>query len=125
MTCGFYGLGVRSLSRLGIIWRLMSAPPIVATLEQHGHRLTAPRKAVAKLINGKHGHFTAADLLADASARRLPIGRATLFRNLELLTELDVLERLDLPSGEHAYVACEPEHHHHVVCRNCGQSVEV
>ncbi|MEP7159215.1 MAG: transcriptional repressor, partial [Chloroflexota bacterium] len=32
----------------------------------------------------------------------------------------------DLPRGEHAYVACAPEeHHHHVVCRNCGKSVEV
>lgn len=90
-----------------------------------GHRLTAPRRKVADLIAARRGHFTAADLLADAKHRRQPIGRATVFRNLELLTELGALERLDLPSGEHAYVACEPEHHHHVVCRSCGRSVEV
>ena len=91
-----------------------------------GRRLTGPRQAVAQLIAHRRGHFTAADLLADAQVARLRVGRATVFRTLELLTEVEALERLDLPSGEHAYVACEPEqHHHHVVCRLCGKSVEV
>ena len=53
------------------------------------------------------------------------IGRATIFRALELLTELKLLERLDLPEGEHAYVTCEPSHHHHVVCSTCGRAREV
>jgi Fur family ferric uptake transcriptional regulator len=54
------------------------------------------------------------------------LGRATIFRNLDLLADLDALERLDLPSGDHAYVTCAPEqHHHHVVCRSCGRSVDV
>jgi Fur family ferric uptake transcriptional regulator len=54
------------------------------------------------------------------------IGRATVFRTLDLLASNGALERIDLPDGEHAYVACAPkEHHHHVVCRNCGKSTEV
>lgn len=89
-------------------------------------RETAPRRAVAALIANRHGHFTAADLIADARLSNVPIGRATVFRTLDLLAEQGSLERLDLPSGEHAYVACAPqEHHHHVVCRNCAKSVEV
>lgn len=98
----------------------------VAAVAEAGHRVTKPRKVVAQLIASRHGHFTSAELLADARSRRLPLGRATLFRALDLFTELGALERLDLPTGEHAYVACEPEqHHHHVVCRACGRSVEV
>lgn len=78
------------------------------------------------LISAREGHFRAADLLELARQRQLPVGRATVFRTLELLTEIGALERLDLPGGEHAYVACEPEqHHHHVVCRSCGTAVEV
>jgi len=89
-------------------------------------RETAPRRAVSALIAERNGHFTAADLLTDAKRRGLKIGRATVFRTLDLLAEQGALERLDLPSGEHAYVACAPkEHHHHVVCRVCGASVEV
>jgi Fur family ferric uptake transcriptional regulator len=48
-----------------------------------------------------------------------------LFRALDLLVELGVVERLDLPSGEHAYVECAPVHHHHVVCSRCGRAAEV
>jgi Fur family ferric uptake transcriptional regulator len=94
-------------------------------LANAGVRLTAPRRALAELIAARPDHFTAADLLADARRRRVRVGRASVFRTLDLLVELGTLERLDLPSGEHAYVVCEPEHHHHVVCRNCGRSSEV
>src|SRR4051794_39053946 len=89
-------------------------------------RATAPRRAIADLISARQGHFTAADLLADAESNKVRVGRATIFRTLDLLTEQGALERLDLPTGGHAYVACAPqEHHHHVVCRNCGASAEV
>jgi Fur family ferric uptake transcriptional regulator len=77
------------------------------------------------LISGRQGHFTAADLITDAHDRSLGIGRATIFRSLELLAELQLLEHIDLPSGDHAYVACEPVHHHHVVCSRCGRTTEV
>jgi Fe2+ or Zn2+ uptake regulation protein len=96
-----------------------------AALGRAGYRLTGPRRAVAELIAARDGHFTAADLVAEAGRRRLGIGRATVFRSLDLLIELGVVERLDLPSGDHAYVACEPSHHHHVVCSGCGRAVEI
>jgi Fur family ferric uptake transcriptional regulator len=89
-------------------------------------RATAPRRAIATLIARRHGHFTAAELLDDARQREVRVGRATVFRTLDLLATRGQLERIDLPSGEHAYVACAPqEHHHHVVCRHCGKSAEV
>jgi Fur family ferric uptake transcriptional regulator len=100
-------------------------PAFHRRLEATGERLTGPRRAVADLIARREGHFTAADLVADASGRQPAIGRATIFRTLELLTGLGLLERLDLPTGEHAYVACEPRHHHHVVCDGCGRTAEV
>lgn len=97
----------------------------LGAFEQAGYRLTGPRRAVADLIAAREGHFTAADLVAEGIARRLGIGRATIFRALDVLLELGVLERLDLPSGEHAYVRCEPIHHHHVICSNCGRATEI
>lgn len=98
---------------------------LLAAVASTGHRLTEPRREVASLVADRSGHFTAADLLADAAERGLGTGRATVFRALELFTELGVVERLDLPGGEHAYVRCDPVHHHHVVCESCGRSVEV
>ena len=72
---------------------------------------------MARLIAAQPGHFTAADLVAAARRQDLGVGRATIFRTLELLSEVGVIERIDLPSGDHAYVACEPAHHHHVAQR--------
>lgn len=104
----------------------MTEPTTVqAALDDAGYRRTGARRSIADLIASRRGAFTAADLVEDARARRLRIGRATIFRTLDVLADLHAVERLDLPTGEHAYVACEPVHHHHVVCSDCGASRDV
>ena len=99
--------------------------PIVNALDLADYRLTAPRRAVADLITEYDGHFTASELEEAARRRRLGLSRATLFRALDLLAELNVVERVDLPNGEHAYVPCARAHHHHVICSRCGRTTEV
>jgi|RhiMethySRZTD1v2_1073278.scaffolds.fasta_scaffold1388759_1 Fur family transcriptional regulator, ferric uptake regulator len=99
--------------------------PLLVALDSAGLRLTEARRTVATLIADRDGPFTAADLLADARRRRVDIGRATVFRALDAFSELNVVERLDLPNGEHAYVGCDPAHHHHVVCERCGRTTEI
>ena len=94
-------------------------------LEEAGERLTEPRRAVAELVAGRDGHFTAAELVEDARERDPGIGRATIFRALDLFASLGLVERVDLPGGEHAYVACESVHHHHAICTGCGRSLDV
>ena len=103
----------------------MAPDPFVDALGRAGLRVTEPRRVVGTLIASRPSHFTAADLEGEARRRRVRIGRATVFRALELFTQLGVVERLDLPNGEHAYVQCEPAHHHHVVCARCGASRDV
>jgi len=85
----------------------MIRPPSELALGAAGYRLTGPRRAVADLIAARDGYFTAADLLADARARRLGIGRATVFRALEVLVELGAVERID------------------VVCSRCGRASDI
>jgi Fe2+ or Zn2+ uptake regulation protein len=98
---------------------------IVVALDRAGYRLTEPRRAVAELVAGRAGHFTAADLVADAHRRHVAIGRATIFRTLDVFATLGLVERVDLPGGEHAYVACDPVHHHHAICTSCGGSLDI
>ncbi len=104
---------------------MTSTQELVESIDRAGHRLTAPRRAVAELVAAREGHFTAADLVTDARRARTGIGRATVFRTLELFTELGLVERVDLPNGDHAYVACEAVHHHHAICTSCGRSFDV
>lgn len=103
----------------------METSSLTNVLDRAGFRLTEPRRVVTDLIARRQGHFTASELVDEVRARRVGVGRATIFRTLELLEELGALERLDLPSGEHAYVRCQRAHHHHVVCSNCGRATEI
>ena len=104
---------------------MTAAEALVAALDDAGYRLTEPRRAVADLVAAREGHFTAADLVDDARRRRLRIGRATIFRALDVFADLRLVERIDLPDGDHAYVGCDPVHHHHAICTRCGRSQDI
>jgi Fur family ferric uptake transcriptional regulator len=101
---------------------MAEATEIVGAFEGGGYRITSPRRALAALIADRAGYFTADDLLVESRRRRLGVTRATVFRSLDVLADLGVVERLDIPDGTHAFVACEPAHHHHVVCSSCGRT---
>ena len=99
---------------------------IIRALQRSGYQATPNRRLVAQLVASTDGHFTASDLLDRGRRERVNIGRATVFRALDLLASLRVVERLDLPSGTHAYVLCDPDqHHHHLICSSCGRSEDV
>jgi Fur family ferric uptake transcriptional regulator len=104
---------------------MVDSVPLLRALERAGYRMTEPRRAVAQLVADQPGHFTAATLVTDARSRRIGVGRATIFRTLDVLSELGLVERVDLPSGEHAYIACTPYHHHHLICSRCGRTAEI
>ncbi len=105
---------------------MTATEPLTDALGAAGYRLTEPRRLVAELVAERSGYFAANDLIAEAQERDLGIGRATIFRALDLFTELELLERVDLPNGDHAYVPCLPGyHHHHVICQRCARVTEV
>lgn len=104
---------------------MVEATPFLDAMQRAGYRLTEPRRELAQLIADRNGHFAAADLVTEAKDRGVGVGRATVFRTLDVLTEVGVVERIELPSGEHAYITCEPLHHHHVICSGCGRSREI
>ena len=89
-----------------------------------GHRITEPRRAVLSFIAAQGGPFTAADVIETFKA--VPsVGRATVFRTLELLTELQILEKVHREASGasgYSYVLCglTDTHHHHTVCTRCG-----
>jgi len=99
--------------------------PWTDALDDAGYFVTEPRRVVAEMVADRDCHFTANELVDEAKRARLGVGRATVFRALELFEQLGLVERLDLPSGDHAYVVCQPAHHHHVICTACGRSADV
>ncbi|MBK9344267.1 MAG: transcriptional repressor [Dehalococcoidia bacterium] len=89
-------------------------------LETIGFRSTAPRRAVLSAIQNAPGPFTIEDLLAELPS----VGRATVFRTIKLLQELELVCRVPLEDGTARYQLSEGGHHHHLVCRTCGAVAE-
>jgi Fur family transcriptional regulator, ferric uptake regulator len=96
-----------------------TAEHVLDALFDHGYRLTTPRRAVVAAVLRRKRPFTAEQLVEELPA----IGRATVYRTLEILASIDVLTRLLQPGGHPAYVVGQPGHRHHLVCSECGSVV--
>lgn len=85
-----------------------------------GFRTGAARRQVIELLDGEHCALTALEIDA-----RLPkVGRATVYRTLEQLEELELVHRVDVGGESSAYERNDPTgHHHHMVCVRCGRLV--
>jgi len=91
---------------------------VIEKLEERGHRLTPPRLAVLAEVANAGDQFSAEEILQRLRGRG--IGRATIFRALKLLVELDILCRVLLDDGTLRYRWSRRGHHHHLVCTDCG-----
>ena len=90
-----------------------------------GERVTRQRLLVADAL-AAHGRQITAQDLYDRLRRREPrLGRATVFRTLEALVAAGVARRLEQDGHVYGYVACRPEHHHHLACDRCGRVEEI
>ena len=103
-----------------------SHPPaheVNGVLAEHGYRMTAPRRAVVDAVLGHGRPFTAEQIVTELRDHAPGIGRATVYRTLEILASVDVLTRFLQADGRPAYIVGVPGHRHHLVCSDCGAVV--
>ncbi len=98
---------------------------LIENLRQNGHRLTPQREMILAVICESGGHFTADDILQRAHARYPYLNKSAVYRTLELLTRLGVLNQTDFGQGHVEYELHQHPHHHHLLCRRCGKRTEV
>ena len=91
-----------------------------------GVRTTRQRTAVAELLGRVDGFKSAQDLHDLLRAGGASVGLTTVYRHLQALADAGQVDVLRNDDGEAVYRRCPTEaHHHHLVCRTCGRSVEV
>jgi Fur family ferric uptake transcriptional regulator len=94
-------------------------------LQAAGHRSSAPRAAVLELIGRQECVLSARQIADELRASGRAVGVATVYRTLEVLEGLRLVQRLDVGGGESArYEPALPggeHHHHHIVCDECGR----
>ena len=98
---------------------------IVDRLRAGGGRVTAPRRAVVQaMVDSPSHHLTAAEVLAAVRADDRDFYESTVYRTLDRLVEVGVVERVQLGGGG-AVFHLPHQPHHHLVCDVCGAVTEV
>jgi Fur family ferric uptake transcriptional regulator len=97
----------------------------LAALRAAGYRRGGARTAVVEAL-ARHGcAVTALELDEELRRRKPAVGRASVYRALEQLEQLGLVQRLEVTRGTAGYERVEPggAHHHHAICRDCGRMV--
>lgn len=96
---------------------------------EHGTRTpvrpTRQRRAVGEALESFDDFRSAQEIHARLTERGESVGLATVYRTLQLLSESGEIDMLRTEDGEAIYRRCSATHHHHLVCRSCGATVEV
>lgn len=97
----------------------------LAVLRKAGYRRGGARTAVVEALAGHDCAVTALELDDELRHRKPAVGRASVYRALEQLERLGLVQRMEVARGTAGYERVEPggEHHHHAICRRCGRMV--
>lgn len=88
--------------------------------------MTRQGAAVESVLSATSGFRSAQDLHAELRTQGSSVGLTTVYRHLTQMVEAGTVDMLHTDAGEAVYRLCSSEdHHHHVVCRECGATVEV
>jgi Fur family ferric uptake transcriptional regulator len=102
--------------------------------ERPAARLRATRQgtAIDEVLAGAVGFITAHEIYDELRRRGDSVGMTTVYRQLKALVDAGALDVVTRPDGEASYRPCGPTssvastgHHHHLVCRICGYTIEV
>lgn len=100
---------------------------IEGTLKDKGYKLTGQRRLMIEAFDGGHALYTAQEIYEKVKSRNPSINFSTVYRNLELLCKLGVINKLNINSGISHFELRHKEHHHHIICLGCGdmQSIDL
>lgn len=94
-------------------------------LRQRGHRITPQREMILDAVGQHQGHITAEAVLDVVRTRSQAINSATIYRTLDFLVREGLATRVSFEQGRTIYAMHEHGAHLHLVCRGCGQVLDV
>ena len=90
-------------------------------LQENGYRLTAARRAVVEAVQKSTRALTPVEVFDMARKKYRALGLVSVYRTLEKLEELHIIQRVHQPQGCQAFIAASQSHEHLLLCQNCGQ----
>ena len=98
---------------------------ITGKLSKLGYRLTPQRMMILSAIENSDDHISAEEIYTQIVAKYPNVNISTVYRTLELLNRLGLVTETDLGGGRVRYHPAEKGHHHHLVCRECGATIDL
>jgi Fur family ferric uptake transcriptional regulator len=102
----------------------MTIQEMKQALRTGGYKLTPQRLTILEVLRESEEHLSPARVHERARALCPRLGLTTVYRTLELLTELGCARRVHLEEGCNGYALSDYGHKHYLVCRQCNQVVE-
>ncbi len=97
----------------------------IQSMREAGYRVTQARLTVLEVLEAEQGHITSAGVLEKVERINPAIGRASVFRALELFTQLGFIRPTYIHTSlTPTYVMMRGGHHHHVICTECKRFFE-
>jgi len=90
-------------------------------LSQNGYRLTDSRQTVVEVVANSDRALSPLEVYDQARSRHSGLGLVTVYRTLEKLEELGLIQRVHQPQGCQAFIAAFNGHQHMVLCSRCGK----
>ena len=101
---------------------MMTAKSWLTQLQSNGYRLTNARKAVVETVAQTTSALNPLEVFEQAKSTCPGLGLVTVYRTLEKLEELDLIQRVHQPGGCNAYLPHADGHQHLIICKQCGKA---
>ncbi|MCC5911553.1 MAG: transcriptional repressor [Clostridiaceae bacterium] len=93
-------------------------------LKNKGYKITKQRKLILTAFLNSHKHLlTAQEVHHIISEDDNTVNFSTVYRNLEILSQIGIVKRINLDNGVNSYeLNIDNKHHHHLICKKCGET---
>lgn len=93
-------------------------------LSSRGYKITPQRRLILEVIEASDKHLNVDELCAQIRQMQPSVSLATIYRNLKIMHDLGLINRLDLQDSPSRY-QINKGHNHHLVCIDCGQAIKL
>lgn len=98
---------------------------ITNDLKTKGFRLTKARSMLIQVLEENQTPLSIDDLIKKLESKKTSVNKTTVYREIQFLEKQNVISAVEFGDGKKRYELSGPNHHHHIVCLNCGRIKDI
>lgn len=94
-------------------------------LKELGIKITKPRLMILDVLSNADSAIDAEKISSECKKRNFQVDYSTIYRNLELFENAEIVDKFDLGTGKYSYIIKKDAHKHFLQCRLCHKEIEI